>query len=130
MVDQAALDAAQKPAAETASDAPATDAHFPDGLHPDGGGDAIIHDGKKVKSYSYTTDLFARDAAAFIDKHRGEPWFLYLPFNAQHAPLQAPKKYLDRFPAIGDEKRKLFAAMMSAVVTLDMFTFTPRRPSI
>jgi arylsulfatase A-like enzyme len=38
-----------------------------------------------------------------------------LPFNAQHAPLQAPQKYLDRFPNITDEKRKYFAAMMSAM---------------
>ena len=34
---------------------------------------------------------------------------------AQHAPLEAPKKYLDRFPQITDEKRKLFAAMMAAM---------------
>ncbi len=32
-----------------------------------------------------------------------------LPFNAPHMPLQAPKKYLDRFPNIDDGKRKLFA---------------------
>ena len=37
-----------------------------------------------------------------------------MPFNAQHAPLQAPPKYLDRFPQISDENRRLFAAMMSA----------------
>jgi arylsulfatase A-like enzyme len=29
--------------------------------------------------------------------------------------LQAPKKYLDRFPSISDEKRKMFAAMMSGM---------------
>ena len=38
-----------------------------------------------------------------------------LPFNAQHAPLQAPQKYLDRFSGINDEKRRTFAAMMSAM---------------
>ena len=31
---------------------------------------------------------------------KDRPWFLYLPFNAQHAPLEAPRKYLDRFPSI------------------------------
>ena len=40
---------------------------------------------------------------------------MYLPLNAQHAPLQAPKKYLDRFPDITNETRKLFAACMSAM---------------
>ena len=35
---------------------------------------------------------------------RTSPCFLYLPFNAQHAPLQAPGKYLDRFPHIAGQK--------------------------
>lgn len=63
----------------------------------------------------YTTDAYAVRAADFIGKQADKPYFLYLPFNAQHAPLQAPKKYLDRFPNIADEKRKTFAAMMSAM---------------
>jgi arylsulfatase A-like enzyme len=63
----------------------------------------------------YTTDAYADRAVDWIEKHKDAPWYLYLPFNAQHAPLEAPKKYLDRFPNIQDEKRKLFAAMMSAM---------------
>lgn len=63
----------------------------------------------------YTTDKYAERAVDWLDKHKETPWFLYLPFNAQHAPLQAPKKYLDRFPEIRDDKRKLFAAMMSSM---------------
>ncbi|HEY7157369.1 MAG TPA: sulfatase-like hydrolase/transferase [Gemmataceae bacterium] len=62
----------------------------------------------------YTTDAYAERAADWIGKQK-RPWFLYLPFNAQHAPLQATKKYLDRFPKITDEKRRIFAAMMSAM---------------
>ena len=38
-----------------------------------------------------------------------------MPFNAQHAPLEAPQKYLDRFPNITDPKRKLFAAMLTGM---------------
>jgi arylsulfatase A-like enzyme len=63
----------------------------------------------------YTTDKYAERAVDFIAAHKGKPWFLYLPFNAQHAPLQAPQKYLDRFPDVKDEKRKIFSAMMSAM---------------
>jgi arylsulfatase A-like enzyme len=62
----------------------------------------------------YTTDAYGARAADWIGRQT-KPYLLYLPFNAQHAPLQAPKKYLDRFPGIADEKRKLFAAMMSAM---------------
>jgi arylsulfatase A-like enzyme len=63
----------------------------------------------------YTTDAYAERATDWVGKQKGKPFFLYLPFNAQHAPLQAPKKYLDRFPKIEDEKRRTFAAMMSAM---------------
>ncbi len=45
----------------------------------------------------YTTDAYGERAVDWIEKHKDQPWFLYLPFNAQHAPLQAPQKYLDRF---------------------------------
>jgi arylsulfatase A-like enzyme len=62
----------------------------------------------------YTTDAYAARAVDWIARNKDKPFFLYVPFNAQHAPLQATKKYLDRFPSITDEKRKLFAAMMSA----------------
>jgi len=63
----------------------------------------------------YTTDAYADRAVDWLTRNQGKPWFLYLPFNAQHAPLQSPAKYLERFPKITDEKRRLFAAMMSAM---------------
>jgi arylsulfatase A-like enzyme len=63
----------------------------------------------------YTTDAYAERAVEWLDAHQKEPWLLYLPFNAQHAPLEAPQKYLDRFPKIANDKRRLFAAMLSAM---------------
>lgn len=63
----------------------------------------------------YTTEAYAERTVDWIQKHKAEPWFVYLPFNAQHAPLEAPQKYLDRFPNIKNEKRRTFAAMMSAM---------------
>ncbi len=63
----------------------------------------------------YTTDAYADYAVAWLEQNKAKPCFLYLPFNAVHAPLQATKKYLDRFPHIADEKRKTFAAMLSGM---------------
>src|SRR5262245_27248260 len=37
----------------------------------------------------YTTDAYAERAVDFIERNKARPFFLYLPFNAQHAPLQA-----------------------------------------
>jgi arylsulfatase A-like enzyme len=63
----------------------------------------------------YTTDAFAARAAEWIGKHQGVPWFLYLPFNAVHAPHQATDKYLDRFAHIADSRRRQFDGMLSAM---------------
>jgi arylsulfatase A-like enzyme len=63
----------------------------------------------------YTTDAYAGRVVDWLQIHKDEPWFLYLPFNAQHGPLQAPQKYLDRFPQIQNENRRTFAAVMSAM---------------
>ena len=75
---------------------------------------SITRNGRKVESIDYTTDAFGREAVAFIDKHRDLPWFVYLPFNATHGPLQAPEKYTSRFPKL-EGGRRTFAAMLSAL---------------
>lgn len=75
----------------------------------------ILRGTQKVDEQEYLTDAFTREALAFIDRHAKEPFFLYLPYNAVHTPLQAPDKYLDRFKSIADEKRRKHAAMVSAL---------------
>jgi arylsulfatase A-like enzyme len=75
----------------------------------------ILRGTQKVDEQEYLTDAFTREALAFIDRHAKEPFFLYLPYNAVHTPLQAPDKYLDRFKGIADEKRRKHAAMVSAL---------------
>jgi arylsulfatase A-like enzyme len=74
----------------------------------------ITRNGQKVKSIDYTTDAFGREAVAFIEKHHDQPWFVYLPFNATHGPLQAPEKYTSRFPNL-QGGRRTFAGMLSAL---------------
>jgi len=75
----------------------------------------ILRGTDPVTSIDYTTDAFRREAARFIEKHHAEPWLVYLPFNAVHAPLQALEKYRSRFPHIENQKRRTFAAMLSAM---------------
>ena len=68
-----------------------------------------------VEEGEYLTDAFAREAVAYIDRHQKAPFFLYAPFNAPHEPFQATRKYLDRFPNIKDERRRVYVAMVSAL---------------
>ena len=38
----------------------------------------------------YLTDVWAEEAVKFIGRHRDEPFFLHVTFNAPHTPLEAP----------------------------------------
>jgi arylsulfatase A-like enzyme len=75
----------------------------------------ILRGTKRVKEPEYLTDAFTREAIDFIERHKQQPFFLYLAYNAVHGPLQATPKYLDRFNDIGDKKRHTFAGMLSAL---------------
>lgn len=75
----------------------------------------ILRGTKPVEEKNYLTEAFTREAVSFIDRHQKEPFFLYLAYNAVHNPQQAPQKYLDRFPSIMEERRRYFAAMLSAM---------------
>jgi arylsulfatase A-like enzyme len=63
----------------------------------------------------YLTEAFNREAIAFIHEHHGHPFFLYVPYNAIHSPMQATEKYMARFAHIADPHRRVFAAMLSAM---------------
>lgn len=77
----------------------------------------------------YTTDLFERETTRFIDRHRDEPFFVYLSYNAPHGAsslnrgirgfVQAPGRCLDRYPSpdgLDEERRHKF---MAAVTCMD-----------
>jgi uncharacterized sulfatase len=65
----------------------------------------------------FRIDVQAEWASSFIRRHAsGErPFFLYVPFFAPHVPLEAPDKYLERFPGEMPRRRRLALAMISAV---------------
>jgi len=75
----------------------------------------VLRGTEPVDEPEYLTDAFAREAVAFIERHRREPFFLYLAFNAVHTPMESPEKYLRRFEAIEDKTRRTYAAMTSAM---------------
>ncbi|MFZ5831388.1 MAG: sulfatase-like hydrolase/transferase [Planctomycetota bacterium] len=78
--------------------------------------DSIIRNGVPVTDEKeYLTDAFGRESAAFIERSKGGRFFLYLAFNAVHAPLQATSQYESRFPQIEDRERKTYAGMLTAM---------------
>ncbi len=76
-------------------------------------------DGEPLREEGYATDLLAAEAAAFVraaaSAGDGRPFFLYLPFGAPHAPLQADAARLERFAHVEDPDRRAFVAMVAAL---------------
>lgn len=70
---------------------------------------------REIPKPAYLTDGFGEEAVSFINRHADRPFFLYLAFNAPHAPMQAPAHYLERFAGIADEGRRIYAAMTAAM---------------
>lgn len=82
---------------------------------PNTKGKAILRATEEIIENEYLTDAIGREAVSFIDRHKKEPFFLYVAFNAVHTPMEASTKYLDRFPEIKDKQRRTYAAMLSAM---------------
>ena len=60
----------------------------------------LIYRGREVQRLDgYTTDLFTDEALGFMNRNAAKPWFLYLAYNAVHAPLEIVEKHQSRLPA-------------------------------
>jgi arylsulfatase A-like enzyme len=72
--------------------------------------EVISSNGVVQPETGYTTDRFGQAATNFIGRHAGEPWFLYLCFNAVHSPLDADPARLERltnysYPSLDRQKQ-------------------------
>jgi arylsulfatase A-like enzyme len=63
----------------------------------------------------FRVDVVSDAAVAYIERHKQDPFFLYVPFYAPHVPLVATEKYLSKFPGEMPERRRYALAMMSAI---------------
>tara|TARA_R110002049_G_scaffold185580_3_gene353800 strand:+ start:22966 stop:24792 length:1827 start_codon:yes stop_codon:yes gene_type:complete len=57
----------------------------------------LEHNGQIVEGSGFIVDDFTNHAIDFISQHRDEPFFVYLPLNTPHSPMQVPDQYWDRF---------------------------------
>ena len=70
-----------------------------------------------LREEGYTTTLIGQEAARLVRGHdfSKRPMFLYVPFNAPHSPLQAPDNYLAQYEHVKQQKRRVFAAMVTCL---------------
>jgi arylsulfatase A-like enzyme len=79
------------------------------------GKDDWYRDAVPLKEEGYSTHLIAKEAARLVKaqpKHK--PLFLYVPFNAVHAPHQVPEKYKEPYKHL-PEPRRTYAGMVAAM---------------
>lgn len=72
--------------------------------------DPIYRGTEIVHEKGYLTDRLGEETCAFITKHKAQPFFAYLAFNAVHAPLQAPDDEIAKFNT-GNKDRDTLLAM-------------------
>ncbi|MEQ8211358.1 MAG: sulfatase-like hydrolase/transferase [Lacipirellulaceae bacterium] len=76
---------------------------------------ALERNGKPAEFKGYLTTALSEDAAKFVETNRDNPFFLFLAYNAPHAPLQAPKEAIQEYAHIEQRKRRIYAAMVSTM---------------
>ena len=64
-----------------------------------------------IDDQGYLTTRITEEAIAFIERNKEEAWFCYVPYNAVHAPAQAPEADIKRFNT-GDPARDILMAML------------------
>ena len=57
----------------------------------------LEHNGKVVQGEGFLVDDLTNKGLNFIAKNRDQPFFLYLPYNTPHSPMQVPDQYWNTF---------------------------------
>ncbi|WP_222844112.1 sulfatase family protein [Saccharicrinis aurantiacus] len=67
-----------------------------------------------LEEQGYLTDDFTNEAINYIDDYTksDKPFFMYLAYNAPHAPIQATKEYLNKTEHIENGKRAAYGGLV------------------
>ncbi|QHT71520.1 arylsulfatase [Rhodocytophaga rosea] len=57
----------------------------------------LEHNGKLVKGKGFIADDLTEKAMSFIDGNKSKPFFLYIPYNTPHSPMQVPDRWWNKF---------------------------------
>lgn len=57
----------------------------------------LEHNGQIVQGQGFLIDDLTSHALAFLEEHRSEPCFVYLPYNTPHSPMQVPDRWWNAF---------------------------------
>lgn len=57
----------------------------------------LEHNGRIVKGEGFLVDDLTDKGMAFMENNKNRPFFLYLPYNTPHSPMQVPDEFWNRF---------------------------------
>ena len=57
----------------------------------------LENNGEIVRGNGFIIDDLTERAMAYIEHHRREPFFVYLPYNTPHSPMQVPNRWWNKF---------------------------------
>lgn len=67
----------------------------------------------------YLTDYLTRKAIAYIDDHRGGPFYLNLSYYTPHSPFQAPEELVEKYDRKEGDRGHSHATYAAMIETLD-----------
>ena len=75
----------------------------------------LLHNGKEEKIEGYCMDIFTDAAIRFIRERQDKPFFVYLPANLIHVPLQVPEELSAPFAdlAVTNSTKKIYGMSSS-----------------
>ena len=74
-----------------------------------------LNEGRGATGFDgYLTDVLTDEAIEFVEGG-GEPFFLYLAYNAPHSPLEAPASLVRQYSDVENEKRRRYLAMIHSL---------------
>ena len=65
----------------------------------------LYRGGEGYQAKGYCTDIFFDEALAFIETNQDEPFFVFIPTNAPHDPLEISDEYADPYRKMGLDDR-------------------------
>jgi arylsulfatase A-like enzyme len=79
------------------------------------GSSQLVRNGVPFVDDGYLTDTLTSEAISFIEAHRAQNFFVYLPLQNPHTPYQAKKALFDRFADEPDQNRRVYKALIASL---------------
>ncbi|MEI6239220.1 MAG: sulfatase-like hydrolase/transferase [Planctomycetia bacterium] len=90
-------------------------APYPQVPFKENGRSPVMRGRETVQEREYLTDAFTREALAFIESNKTQPFLLYLAYSAPHTPITPCARWEEKLSRIQNPIRRTIASMVAAM---------------